>query len=127
MSEAEGGILKRHDPAYAAWITDNPAGFVLLERTFTIHRAACPRVRPTRSPERRPSILGGGVWCSRGMASLEYSLFQLEGAVYHCDRCRPESDPVGVGMFAEYAAKMQAHLAEERALKSANSHSPVDS
>jgi hypothetical protein len=126
MTEESGGILKRHDPAYAPWLTDNPAGFVLLERTFTIHRASCPSVRPTRSPERRPSILGGGVWCSRGIAPLEYSLFQLEGAVYYCHRCKPESDPVGVGMHFEYAAKMRAHLAEERALKAANSPSHLD-
>lgn len=121
MTEESGGMLKRNDPAYATWLTANPAGFVLLERTDTIHRAGCPSVRPTRSPERRPSNPGGDVWCSRGIAPLEYSMFQIEGAVYHCDRCKPESDPVGVGMHFEYAAKMRAHLAEERALKVAES------
>jgi len=68
MSEENGGMLRRNDPAYAVWLTDNPAGFVLLDRTFEIHRASCPSVRPTRWPERRPSILGGGVSCSRGIA-----------------------------------------------------------
>jgi len=26
-----------------------------------------------------------------------------------CARCKPQSDPAGVGMHAEYAAKMRAH------------------
>jgi len=121
MSEENGGMLRRNDPAYAVWLTDNPAGFVLLDRTFEIHRASCPSVRPTRWPERRPSILGGGVSCSCGIAPLEYALFQLDGAVYYCKRCKPESDPVGVGRHFEYAAKMRAHLAEERALKATQS------
>jgi len=125
MSEEEGGMLKRHDPAYAVWLTDNPAGFVLLERTFEIHRAACPSVRPTRSPERRPSTPEGGVWCSRGIAPLEYSQVQFAGTVYYCKRCKPKSDPVGVGMHFEYAAKMRAHLAEERALKAIQSPQEV--
>lgn len=64
---------------------------------------------------------GGGVSCSRGIAPLEYALFQLDGAVYYCKRCKPESDPVGVGMHFEYAATMRAHLAEERALKATQS------
>lgn len=63
--------------------------------------------------------------CSRGIAPLEYSLFQLDGAVYYCDRCKPESDPVGVGMHFEYAAKMRAHLGEERALKAIQSPQEV--
>ena len=127
MSQEEDGILKRHDPAYATWLTANPDGFVLLERTDTIYRADCPSVRPTRSPKSEPSILGGGVWCSRGIAPMEYSMFQFNGAVYYCDRCKPESDPVGVGMQFEYAAKMRAHVAEERALRAASSPSPADS
>ena len=127
MTDESGRILKRHDPAYAPWLTANPDGFVLLETTFTVHRAACPSVRPTRSPERRPRTPGGDVSCSRGIASLEYSLFQFNGTVYYCKRCKPEPDPVGVGMHFEYAANMRAHLAEERALKAASSPSPVDS
>ena len=114
-------MLKRNDPAYATWLTDNPNGFVLLERTFEIHRASCPSVRPRRSPERRPSNPGGGVSCSRGIAPLEYAQVQFEGAVHYCKRCKPEPDPVGVGMHFEYAAKMRAHPAEERARKATQS------
>ena len=39
-----------------------------------------------------------------------------QGAVHLCPNCKPESDAVGFGMHAEYAAKMRAHLAEELAL-----------
>ena len=106
------GCVARHEAAYAQWLTENPIGFVLLERTLTIHRSTCRSVRPLRSP----SLLGGGVWCDPSIAALEYALLQIEGAVYRCTRCRPQSDPEGVGMRAEYAAKMRAHLAKQRAL-----------
>ena len=46
---------------------------------------------------------------------LEYVLMMFEGAVHLCGRCKPQSDPDGFGMHAEYAAKMRAHLAEVRA------------
>ena len=117
MSEQEDVINERHDPRYAAWLAANPDGFVLLARTYDIHRATCPRVRPTRWPERRPSLLGGGISCSRSIAPLEYALMMIEGAVHLCARYKPESDLDGFGMHAEYAAKMRAHLAEECPLK----------
>ena len=127
MTAQEDGILARHEPAYAEWLAANPQGFVLLERTYTIHRAACPSVRPLRGPERRPSLLGGGVWCSRGVASLEFALLQLGEFAHLCARCKPQSDPDGVGMHAEYAANMRAHLAKERALHTAIGVSPGES
>lgn len=116
MSEQEDVVNERQDLAYAEWLKANPEGFVLLERTYDIHRATCPRVRPLRWPERRPSLLGGGVSCSRSIAPLEYALMMIEGAVHLCPHCKPRSDADGFGMHAEYAAKMRAHLAEERAL-----------
>ena len=53
--------------------------------------------------------------CSRSIAPLEYALMMIEGAVYLCARCKPQSDPVGLGMHVEAAARMRAHLAEQRA------------
>jgi len=117
MSEQDDGILQRHEPAYAVWLAANPDGFVLLERTYDIHRATCPRVRPLRWPDRRPSLMGGGVCTSRSIAPLEFALLQFDGGVHLCARCKPQSDVDGVGMHAEYAAKMRTHLAEERALQ----------
>ena len=89
MSEQDDGIVERHEPAYAAWLAANLDGFVLLERTYDIHRATCPRVRPLRWPESRPSLMGGGVSCSRTVARLEYVLMMFEGAVHLCGRCKP--------------------------------------
>ena len=86
MAAQEDGILARHEPAYAEWLAAHAQGFVLLERTYTIHRATCPGARPLRGPERRPSDLGGGVWISCSVAPLEYAMLQFEGAVYLCDR-----------------------------------------
>jgi hypothetical protein len=40
---------------------------------------------------------------------------------------RATSNAVGFGMHAEYAAKMRAHLAEERPLNSRTTPCPVDS
>ena len=127
MTAQGDGILARHEPAYAEWLAANPQGFVLLERTYTIHRAACPSVRPLHGPERRPSLLGGGVCCSRGVAPLEFALIQLGDFAHLCTRCKPQSDPDGVGVHAEYAAKMRAHLAEEHALINGIGVSPGES
>lgn len=115
MPEQDEGDLLRHQPAYAEWLAANPQGFVLPARTYTIHRATCPSVRPLRQPERRPGLLGVGASCSRSIAPLEYALMMIDGAVHLCTRCKPQSDPAGFGMHAEYAARMRAHLAEERA------------
>jgi hypothetical protein len=41
----------------------------------------------------------------------------IEGAVHLCARCKPQSDPDGFGMHAEYAVKMRAHLADDAHLK----------
>ena len=114
MSDHNDGDFKRHEPAYAEWLTAHPQGFVLLARTYTIHRATCPRVRPLRQPERRPELLGVGASCSRRIAPLEYALMMIEGAVHLCTVCEPVSDPAGVEMHVEYGAKMRAHLAESR-------------
>jgi hypothetical protein len=89
MSEQEDVINERHDPMYAAWLAANLDDFVLLVRTYDIYRATCPRVRPLRWPERRPSLLGGGVPCSRGIAPLEYALMMIEGAVHLCAPASP--------------------------------------
>jgi hypothetical protein len=95
MSEQDDGDFKRHEPAYAKWLSAHPTGFVLLARTYTIHRATCPRVRPLRQPERRPGLLGVGASCSRSIAPLEYALMMIEGAMHRCTRCKPQSDPAG--------------------------------
>jgi len=114
MTEDDNGDFKRHVPAYAEWLSAHPRGFVLLARTYTIHRATCSNVRPLRWPERRPGLLGVGASCSRSIAPLEYALMMIEGAVHLCGRCKPQSDPGGFGMHAHYAAKMRAHLEEAR-------------
>jgi hypothetical protein len=44
----------------------------------------------------------------------------IDAAVHHCFRCSPDSDPVGLGMHVESAARMRAaHLDEEREVKAA--------
>jgi len=48
----------------------------------------------------------------------------IEGAVDLCVRCKPESDPGGVGMHAGYAARMRTHLAEERVRRLAGFNYP---
>jgi len=116
MSDHDGGEFKRHDPAYAEWLSAHPKGFVMLYRRYTIHRATCSRVRPLRQPERKPGLLGVGASCSRSIAPLEYALMMIEGAVHLCARCQPQSDPVGFGMHADYAVNMRTHLAEEAAV-----------
>jgi hypothetical protein len=58
MSKQEDVINERHDPLYAAWLAANPGGFVLLARTYDIHRATCPRVRPLRWPNVDPASWG---------------------------------------------------------------------
>ena len=114
MSDHNDGDFKRHEPGYTEWLTAHPQGFVLLARTYTIHRATCSRVRPLRQPERHPGLLGVGASCSRSIAPLEYALMMIDGAVHLCTWCKPQSDPVGFGMHAEYAANMRAHLAKSR-------------
>lgn len=105
---------ERHEPAYAEWITANPRGFVELMNTFMIHRATCSSVRPLHVATGRRGIFDGMVSCSIGIAPLEYASRMFNGAVFYCKRCKPGSDPVGVGRHVQYAAKMRAHLAEER-------------
>lgn len=126
MSELDNGEFKRHEPAYAEWLSAHPHGFVLLAKTYTIHRATCSRVRPLRWPERRPGLLGAGTSCSRSIAPLEYALMMIEGAVHLCARCKPQSDPGGFGMRADYAAKMRAHLDEERAVNDGTAQGPAN-
>lgn len=78
MTDRDDGDFKRYEPAYAEWLTAHPHGFVLLDRTYTIHRATCPSVRPLRQPERRPGLLGVGASCSRSIAPLEYALLMID-------------------------------------------------
>ena len=70
-------------------------------------------------------MLGVGASCSRSIAPLEYALMMIEGAVLLCTRCKPQSDPGGFGMHADYAANMRAHLAE-RAVNDGTAQGPAD-
>jgi len=124
MTEPADGILERHEPAYAEWLTANPQGFVFLTRTNCMHRAGCRSVRPLCRPERWPSFWLGGGWVSRGVAPLDYALAAICESADRCTRCKPGSDPDGVAMMAGYLARLRGL---ESPLKAGNAASLVDS
>lgn len=109
-----GIVTTRQTPQYREWLDANPAGFVMLTTTWTIHRASCSSVRPLSPPAPGARVHQEDAHCSTSLAKLEFALLQIDGAVHTCSQCEPGSDSRGVAMMLTYAANMRAKVARER-------------